>query len=143
MVEESRKLLEINDRWPFILLLENEPIKDDEGLVIRELSYIVWFLSKQDDRVIADPANAALDSDTEIAHYNRNAIADITKALNIDIYRGLVNGTLNARAEITEIIPGTHDLYVDHTVILFGTWCVVRVITNIDATNPYQLRQGV
>lgn len=143
MVEESRKLLDISDRWPYILLLENEPEKDDEGLVIRELSYVVWFFSKQDDRVISDPADASKDVDTEIAYYNRNAIPDITKALNADIYRGYVDGTANARAEITEVLPGTHDLYVDETMVMFGTWCAVRVVTNIDATNPYQLRNGI
>jgi len=141
-VEESRKMFEIGDRWPFILVLENEPQRDDEGLVIRELEYMVWFFSKQDDRVIGDPSDASKDVNTEIAYYNRNAIADITKALNVDVYRGYVDGTANARAEHTEVIPGTHDLYIDDTGVLFGTWVAVRVVTNIDATNPYQLREG-
>ena len=128
-VEQARKVLEINDRWEFILLCENEP-DVEEDLIIRTLEYPVWFFSKQDDELIGD---AAQDKDSEIAYHNRNAVADITKAINTDIYLG-------GLAENVEIGPGTHELYIDENTTLFGTWCIIKVTTSIDATNPYKLR---
>jgi hypothetical protein len=128
-VEQARKVLEINDRWEFILLCENEP-DVEEDLIIRTLEFPVWFFSKQDDELIGDPAQ---DKDSEIAYHNRNAVADITKAINTDIYLG-------GLAENVEVGPGTHDLYVDENTTLFGTWCMIKVTTSIDATNPYKLR---
>ena len=135
-VEEARHKFEINNRWEFILLLENEPEKDAlDNLTIRKLTYPVWFFSAQDDSLTGVPAT---DLDSEIAYYNRNAIADITKCLCNDdtaIYRG-------DNAEMTEVIHGTHDLYVDPSsqVVLFGTWCVIEVTVAIDARNPFQNR---
>ena len=134
-VEEARKILEPDGRFPYILLLEEEPIKDDENLYIRFLEYTIWFFSAQNDEV---SGTASTDLNSEIAYYNRNAIADITRALNVGdtgIYR-------DDNAEITEILPGTHSIYMDEGsgVIWFGTWCKVLVTTSIDATDPYQNR---
>jgi len=134
-VEQQRKILEINHRFDFILLLENEAVKDDmDNMVIRRLEYPTWFFSKQNDRLTG---TAATDLDSEIAYYNRNAIQDITKALcsnDSEIYRG-------GNAELTEVIPGTHDLYEDGNLVLFGTWCMIVVTTSINARNPYELIQ--
>ena len=128
-VEQARKVLEVNNRWPFILLCENEP-ETDSDLVIRTIDYIVWFFGTQDDELTADNVK---DHDNEIAFHNRNAIADITKAINSNIY-------LDGFAENVEVEPGTNDLYVDGNTTLFGVWCLVRVTTNIDSTDPYKLR---
>ena len=137
-VEQQRKLLEVNNRWPFILLLENESTKDEvDNMVIRTIEYPTWFFTAQDDRLRGDPSNAAADVDTEIAYKNRNAIADITKALCSDdseIYR-------DGNAELTEVVPGTHDYYEDDNLTLFGTWCMIVVTTRINARNPYELNQ--
>lgn len=137
IVEQARKQLEINNRWPYILLLENEPDVDAaDNLVIRKLQFPCWFFSAQNDELSGTPAE---DLNSEIAYYNRNAIADITKVLcatDTAIYRG-------GNAELTEVIPGTHESYLDNEsgLIMFGTWCLIEVTTNIDARNPYQLTQ--
>lgn len=137
-VEEARKQFEINNRWEFILILENEPLKDEaDNLIIRKLQYVIWFFSRHNDELIRNPSNPSSDLDTEIAYYNRNIIADITRCLtasDTDIYRG-------GLAELTEVFPGTHDLYEGPNMLLFGTWCVVEVTTNIDARNPYTIIQ--
>jgi len=87
----------------------------------------------QDDRLVGNPANASLDLNTEVTYHQRNAPADIAKALSVDVSRGNL-------ATMTEVTPGDHEVYVDEANILFGTWTMVRITTNIDATNPYLLR---
>ena len=135
-VEEARKELEINGRYPYILLLENEADRDSMNpLILRTLTYPVWFFTSQDDKLIGNPADASLDVDTEIAYKNRNALADITRAVT-------PRSVVGTNAEIIEVDPGTHDYYDAGNLILFGTWCVIRVTTNIDALDPYQLRVG-
>ena len=128
-VEQARKVLDINGRWPFILLCENEP-EIEEDLIVRSIEYIAWFFSEQDDELIGDPV---ADHDSEIAFKNRNAISDIAKAIHQDIYLG-------GLAENCEVEPGNHDLYIDGNTTLFGTWCFIRVTTSIDSTDPYKLR---
>lgn len=132
MVMEERKdiVSAINNQWPFILIIEDEPtFEAPENLTfIRFLNYRIWFFSAQNDDATGNPVT---DLNTEIAYYNRNAIADITKALHVDATRG-------NNAEYTDIIPGSHAMHLD--LGLFGTYCDLRITTDIDATNPYQNR---
>jgi hypothetical protein len=129
-VEEERKDLKINDRYEYILMIEDDPTFEnpDEQDYIRFLDYRLWFFSSQNDDVTGD---AATDNNSEIAHYNRNAIADMTVALHVDPTRGDL-------AQNTDVIPGSHAMHEDYG--LFGTYCDVRVTTDIDATNPYEKR---
>jgi len=136
-VEEARNILEINQRFDFILLLENEPIRDDDDLIISELQYPTWFFSAQNDKLVGNPTDVTKDLNTEIAYYNRNAVADITKAVCADPYL-VVDGV--ALCECVDVIPGTHSHYVDDNLILFGTWCLIKAKVKIDAMNPYQLK---
>ena len=100
---------------------------------IRFLNYRLWFFNAQNDETTGDPT---IDDDTEMAYQNRNAIADMTKALHETTYGdGPERG---GNAEYTDVIPGTHVLHLDYG--LFGTYCDVRVTTDIDATDPYQNR---
>lgn len=139
-VEELRKIQEMNDNLPFVLLIEGDPQKDSEdSCVIRTLNYQVWYFPDEDDRVTGD--NTA-DNNTEITYKHRNIMADVAKALSVDPYRGIVDGTTHARAENTLVDPGYPEMYLNETLMLPGFYCDVRVMTNIDVTNPYQLRQG-
>ena len=131
-VEEARRFLRINNRWPFILILKNAP-QLNEYLVLDILEYVIWWFPMQDDRLVGNPADSSLDLNTEVTYHQRNAPADIAKALSVDVSRGNL-------ATMTEVTPGDHEVYVDEANILFGTWTMVRITTNIDATNPYLLR---
>lgn len=131
-VEEVRKNLQINGRWDFILLIEEEPEIDD-NLHITQLKYDVWFFPAYNDEIIGDPTLTQNEIDKEIAHHTRNAHADIARALNVDIDR-------NGLADKTEVIPQEHGMYIDGDLILFGAHCAVVVDTSIDQTNPYLLR---
>jgi hypothetical protein len=138
IVEEQRKLLEINDRWPFVLILENEPITDRENLLIAGLVYTVWFFHSADDRCVGV---VATDLNSEGAYLARNAMADIMKVLAVDTTRGIVTGTVaDRRAELTRVIPGYPDMYLDGDQMLFGVFVTVEVTCNIDMTDPFQLR---
>jgi hypothetical protein len=128
-VEEARRFLQIGGRWDFILLLEDEPLMDD-WLTIHTLRYAVWFFPAYNDELVGV---AATDLDSEIGRHVRNAPADIARALEVDQTRG-------GRASKTEVVPGEGNCYVDQDTVLFGCWCRADVHTQIDATDPYQLR---
>jgi hypothetical protein len=132
-VEEERKVLAVASRWPFILLVEEEPL-DTDNAYLRLKEYIVWFFSSVGDELTG---TAAADLDSEIAHHNRNVLADIAVALNVDTRRG-------GYAEHTEILPGTHDVFAfevaGEAAMLFGTWCRVRVIADVDLYDQFDNR---
>jgi hypothetical protein len=127
-VEIERKQIQINDRYDFLLLLEETP--DTDVLYLREKKYLLWFFSDQNDEIVGD---VTADNNSEIAYYNRNIIADVSMALNVDITRG-------GFAQNTEIIPGTHDLYVSDECILFGTWCRIKCVTDINMADQFKNR---
>jgi hypothetical protein len=131
-VEECRKYLQVNGRWDFILLLEEEP-EINEALEVVQLKYDIWFFPAYNDEIIGNPALTEDEIDKEIAFHTRNVHADIAKALTVDTHR-------NKLADNTEIVPQENGMYIDGDLILFGAHCAVIVDTSIDQTNPYLLR---
>jgi len=113
------------------VLIEEEPIDEDGNIQLQRLEYVIWYFPNSADQFVGNPGSPGTDNDTEAAYLARNAIADITVALNKDIYAaGLA---LNV-----EVDPGTDELYMDGEVVLFGVWCRVIVTTNIEETDQYQ-----
>ena len=129
-VEEKRSMLQINNRWPFVLI-EEDPIDEADNLQLQRLEYFIWYFPNSADQLVGNPGNPGSDNDTEAAYLARNAIADITVALNKDIY--VAGLALNV-----EVDPGTDDIYMDGEIVLFGVWCKVIVTTNIEETDQYQ-----
>ena len=129
IVEEERNYFEMNNRWNFLLICHEEPVEVSH-LYIRELTYTIWFFSNHDDELTG---NAAADLNSEIAYYNRNILADVAKCLNTDIYLG-------GLAQNIEVFPGTNGEYVKNDAALFGTYCDVRVVTDIDVHDQYAMR---
>ena len=127
-IEESRQMVQVNNRWPLLLILENDPI-NQENLFVRELEYIIWTLINYDDTL----TGTAADANTESAYMVRNVNADIAKCLAQD-------ETLEGLAEHLEVRPGNPEIYEDESLTLFGTWCRVIVTTDIDQLNPYGMR---
>ena len=130
-VEIERKQMQINDRYDFLLLLEEDP--DTDVMYLREKNYILWFFCDQNDEIDGDVSHPQYDYDTEISYYNRNIIADVAVCLNVDITRG-------GFAQNTEVIPGTNDLYVADDCVLFGTWCRIKCVTDINMADQFHNR---
>jgi hypothetical protein len=131
IVEQERSFLNINNRFPYVLLLENEPSPNEEYDQFRddEFSYLIWYLDDADDAVTG---TALSDVNTEFTYKNRNVPADIAKALKLDPTRG-------GYAQNTQITGWNHGFFIDGEIMAPGTWVHVKVqcITNPD--NPYSL----
>jgi len=128
-VEEERRFLQINGRFPFILILEDEPTAGNYQNIER-LEYDLWWFPSWCDRV---EGVATADADTEMANYLRNVMADMAKAIDQDFNMG-------GLAEKCELMHGTYDLYTSANAILIGIWSKLLVSTKIDITNPYRIR---
>lgn len=129
-VEQARRYLQINGRWDFILLLENEPGLSEDQLYIEELDYSVWFFPAYNDELVGI---AVQDLNSEIAYHTRNAHADIARCLTQDITRG-------GLAAKTEVTPMGNHVYAEEGIVLYGSLSQAIVTTKIDNRDHYNIK---
>lgn len=124
-VERVRTIQEINNRYPYTLVIQLEPEQVEEfGFRDDKLNYIIWYLDGKNDR------NETADS--EFTYRLRNYHADIIKLLKTDVSRG-------GYAQNTHIPAHGIGVFDDGTIQEPGAWVVVEIDRIVDANNPYLL----
>jgi hypothetical protein len=122
-VEEERKLLDINDRYDYILLIEDAPdIADD---YMRVKNYVLWFFSAVNDEYGT--------GNSEVAYHYRNVYADIALCVH-------AHPTLWGTVEYAEAMPGAVAIFADSDVSYVAYKCKIQCITNIDIIDHYDRR---
>lgn len=125
-VERLRSIQNINDRFPYTLVIPMEP-DDIEEYSFRDdkLNYMLWYFDG-----INDEGETA---DTEFTYRMRNVHADIIKALKTDVSRG-------GYAQMTSIPRHGFGWFDDGgTISLPGAWCLIEIDRIVNTDNPYQL----
>lgn len=126
-VERVRTQLSINNRYPFILMVQMEPDEVEEWSNLRNdtLNYLIWYFGIEDDK--NETAN------TEFVYQLRNIHADITKAVKIDVTRG-------GYAQYTNVIRHGFGIFSDgENIFEHGAYVMIEIHRIVDPANPYQL----
>ena len=125
-VERLRYVLDIQNRYPYTLViqLENDQLDEFEAMQDDKLNYIIWYFDN-----ITDQNTTA---NTEFTYRLRNVHADIIKALKVDVTRG-------GYAQNTLIPRHGFGIFVDETMAMPGVYVMVEIERLIDNNNPYLL----
>ena len=131
-VERMRTILEINDRYPYALVIENagDVTEEFSSGAEEDLHYLVWYFAPINDAVNPDPLVSNVN--TEFAYVNRNVAADIIKAIKKDVSRG-------GMAQYTKCTSWDYGIYIDNGEALPGVYLLIDVQTRVDQNDPYNL----
>ena len=124
VVEEQRLVQNINGRYPYVLLVQEDATIEEESNYSEHViqKYTVVCINEYNDD---DP------DDDEIVKEFRNVNADIIKAWMVD-------KTCGGLAEYTRTLGYNSEVNIDTKGInTFVSWVVFEVEALIDSTNPY------
>jgi hypothetical protein len=125
-VERLRTALQINNRYPYTLVIQLEPDEVEQWAHLRndDLNYIIWYFDGENDQ--NETANG------EYTYRLRNVAADISKALKIDVSRG-------GYAQFTKVLKSGFGSVETENTIEHGAYIVVAITRILDPNDPYQL----
>lgn len=122
-VELARTQLEINDNYPYVLVIPNEtdPLQD-YGIREDVLPFLIWYFDgKNDTSDDTDPFTWRL----------RNVAADFIKALRKD-------PSLGGVCENIRIVSHNYGIFVDDVIVEPGVFIYIEIERVVNPDNPYE-----
>jgi hypothetical protein len=129
-VEEQRITQDIDGRYPFILLSQEEADDEDEYNVashVKQRYTVVYLDQDNDEKSLVSGVKTYPD---EIFKHFRNVNADLIKAWMAD-------RTCGGLAEYTRTLGFSQNVFNDNGMVYYASWVTFEVEALIDSSNPY------